>query len=93
MGTVAGQSADVRYSLLAAMIRRFDSLTLKMKVKDVKDLNENWQTKLPCQHAYVCKNCCTLVQPFNRGTIMIWMKIGRRTYFVNMRMYEYFEWL
>ena len=29
----------------------FKSLTLKMKVKDVDDVEDNWQTKVPCQHA------------------------------------------
>ena len=41
MGIVAGQSVNVRYSLSAAMATRFDSLTLKMKVKDDEDLDEN----------------------------------------------------
>ena len=32
------------------------SLTLKMKVKDVDDSDENLQTNVACQRAYVCKN-------------------------------------
>ena len=32
----------------------FDS-TLKVKVKDVDSLNENWQAMVPCKHAYACK--------------------------------------
>ena len=37
---------------------RFEYLTLKMKVKDVtvEDFDENCHAKVPCQHAYVCKN-------------------------------------
>ena len=35
---------------------RFESLILKMKVKVADDLDENWQAKTACQHAYVRKN-------------------------------------
>ena len=33
----------------------FECLTLKMKVKDVDDLDGNMQAKVSCQPAYVCK--------------------------------------
>ena len=33
---------------------RFEYLTLEMKVKNVEDLDENWQGDVPCQ--YACKN-------------------------------------
>ena len=36
-------------------MRQFESLTLKMNVKVVEDLNENLQLKVLCQLAYVCK--------------------------------------
>ena len=35
---------------------QFESLTLEIEVKDVDDLDENWQGEVPCQCAYVCKN-------------------------------------
>ena len=53
MGIVAGHAADVAYGLLAAMAKRFESLILKIKVKDAKDLDDNWEAKVLCQHAYV----------------------------------------
>ena len=31
----------------------FEIFTLKMKVKDVDDLNENWQANIACQNEYV----------------------------------------
>ena len=34
----------------------FESFTLKMKVKDVDDLDENWQTNVSFQFACMCKN-------------------------------------
>ena len=35
----------------------FDSnFTLKIKIKDIEDLDENWHVKVPCQHAYVYQN-------------------------------------
>ena len=43
---------------------RFRSLTLKMKVTDIDDLNETWHAKEPCQRAYVCTNCHFYVQLF-----------------------------
>ena len=57
MAIVAGHAADVRYSLLVAKARRFESLTLKMKVKYVDDLDENRLAKVIFDRAYVCKNC------------------------------------
>ena len=45
---------------------RFESLTLKMKVKNVADLDENWLTNVPCQHARVCRNASS---SFVRGTL------------------------
>ena len=33
-------------------MRRFEYLILKMKVKNVEDVDENWQTKVSCQPAY-----------------------------------------
>ena len=56
MSIVGGHTVDVRYSLLATVAELFESLTLKMKVKDVDDLDENLPANIPCQHAYVCKN-------------------------------------
>ena len=47
---------------------RFESFTLKMKFKDVDDLDETWPAKVACQPAYMHKNwhfyvksfvCCT----------------------------------
>ena len=36
----------------------FESLTFKMKVKDVDDSNENWPAKVICQHASECIKWC-----------------------------------
>ena len=38
---------------------RFESLTLKMKVKVVDNFDENWLVYVHCQHAYVCKKNST----------------------------------
>ena len=35
-----------------------NNLILKVRVKNVDDLDENWRAKVPCQRAYVDKNCC-----------------------------------
>ena len=51
---VTDHAADVRFSLLAAMARQWESLTLKMNVKVVE--GENWLAKVADQHAYVRKN-------------------------------------
>ena len=37
---------------------RLKSLTLKMKVKNVGDFDENWQANLSWQREYVCRNGC-----------------------------------
>ena len=34
---------------------RFEYLTLKMKVNDIYDLDENWRAKASCQRAYTWK--------------------------------------
>ena len=46
---VLGQSVTV-YEMYSIII-----FTLKMKVKDVGDFDENWHSNLPCRRAYVCK--------------------------------------
>ena len=80
---------DVRYSSIAAMARRFESLTLKMKIKDVEDFDENWQAMVSGQCICVQK-LALLGTAFVRSTIMIWLKIGRHTKLVHIHMYEYF---
>ena len=35
---------------------RFESLTVKITIKDVGDSDENWPANVPCQCAYLCEN-------------------------------------
>ena len=42
--------------LLTPQCTRFESLTLKMKVKDADGVDENRQTNVVCQLAYDCKH-------------------------------------
>ena len=60
MGIVTGHAADVSYSLLAEMDRLCESLTLKIMIKYVEDLDDHVQAKLPCQPACVCKKMALL---------------------------------
>ena len=39
-----------------------------MKVKDIDDLDENWQKNVPYQHKNVCINWRFQVQPFVYST-------------------------
>ena len=48
-------SSSTKISMTNLLIYWIRILTLKLKVKDVEDFDENWQTQVLCQHPYVCK--------------------------------------
>ena len=54
--------------MLTSQCTRFESLTLKMMVKEVNDLGEHRHANVPCRRAYVCGNCRVEVQLFVRST-------------------------
>ena len=64
---------------------RFKSLTLQMKVKDVDDLYENWQTTEFCQHARVLKKWRLYVQLFVRSVHIRTVREGRTDVWTNER--------
>ena len=55
---------DLSQTIFIHQMSLFNTLTLKMKVSDAEDLDENWQAMIPCQHACVQKNWHFKVQPF-----------------------------
>ena len=55
MPSISAYRPEGSSALCTCQCVRFESLTLKMIVKDVADLDENWQMNVACQYACVQK--------------------------------------